>query len=144
MNSASDIWRDCKSTNSDRMCPLVIRTLGRLFFCLAWVNHLLRLNFNLLPSSERGCAQGRLLQDSGSQGMWVLDGNSNSAGARRPVSGWVNLLFSLVHSWLRLNPIRSGMVLCSFSSVPLTHFAQISNCAAVLSWRGKGNRSCCV
>lgn len=93
MNSASDVLSQSHQTSSDRMYPLVIQTLGTLFSCLAWVKHL-GLSFNLLPSSTGHCAQERLPQESGSQGMWVLDGNSNSASAKRLVSGWVNLFFS--------------------------------------------------
>lgn len=65
--------------------------------------------------------------------MWGLDGNSNNAGAKSLVSRWVNLLISLVRSQSRLKMVISGMVLGSFSSIPLTRFAQMSNCAAVFS-----------
>lgn len=63
------------------MYPLVTGTT--LLSCLALVNHL-RLNFNcinLLPSSTADCAQRRLPQELGSQGVWALGGNSNDDGA---------------------------------------------------------------
>lgn len=42
-------------------------------------------------------------------------------------------IFPLAHSWMRLKSMISGMDLCSFGSAPLIHFAQVMNCAAVLS-----------
>lgn len=113
---------------------MVIGTLGPLLSCLAWVNNP-RFNFNcinLLPTSTADCVQRRLPQESGLQGIWALGGNSNNAGANRLVSGWVNLLFPLVHLLLGLETGISGMGLGSLRFVPLLHLAEMLNCAEVL------------
>lgn len=70
--------------------------------------------------------------------MWFLDGNSSNIGAERNVLDGLNLLFSLVHSFMA--ETENGDMwdgLNSFSSVSFTQFSPVSNCGAALSWWGK-------